>query len=329
MTTINTRGNAIKRMALGLVIVLLLAACASGPAATPGVAENPAGDAPEVISESNDESAGDTSVQPTPLVEPTPVPASPAATDTPETTVATEPAAPTDTPLSPPTSTPVQNPADTPAPDADAVVNSPSLNMRRGPGTAFEVVGNYSQGSPLKVLGRTADSSWIKVRASDGKEGWMASNLMTLNMALSQVAVAQAPQAPTAPPPAPQAGGAISAPVARSHESTTFSWAWNGGSQMGNQDWYFDIQIFQGSSQDPYQVLAAEPGVASFDNGVWYFDADFQPFCDSVWVVQIAKRDNGRFSGWTSPKSNRSPVGSYCVGSGDSGPAPTSCPGCG
>jgi hypothetical protein len=58
------------------------------------------------------------------------------------------------------------------------------------------------EGERLKVIGRTEGSDWLKIVTSDGQEGWVAAELVTVNTDLGPVAVAQAPSPPT-PKPAP------------------------------------------------------------------------------------------------------------------------------
>jgi hypothetical protein len=121
--------------------------------------------------------------------------------------------------------------------------------------------------------------------------------------------------------PARKATATIPAPKLNDYQNPTFSWTWNGARQMGNQDWYFDIQIYQATTQDPYNVIVAEPAKTKLVNGVYTYNEAVNAQCNSFWVVQIAKRVNGRFAGWVSPKSDRQPIG-ICRSEGGSNPAP-------
>ncbi len=142
-----------------------------------------------------------------------------------------------------------------------------------------------------------------------------------------------------APARAPKATATIPAPKLRDYQNPVFSWTWNGTKQMGKQDWYFDIQIYQATAQDPYHVVVAEPGKTKLENGIYSYNEAVRAQCNSFWVVQIAQRINGRFAGWVSPKSDRLPIGGSCGGGGGGGggdggsqpappPQPTKCPGC-
>jgi uncharacterized protein YraI len=139
---------------------------------------------------------------PTPMPTPTRTPKptftlAPTATDTPIPTNTPNVATPTDT-SSPPPPTPVPTP--TPIPQPEATVATKVLNVRSGPGTNYSRVKQVKEGERLKVTGRTGASDWLKIVTSDGKEGWVSAEFVTVNADLGPVAVAQAP--PT-PPPAP------------------------------------------------------------------------------------------------------------------------------
>jgi uncharacterized protein YraI len=105
---------------------------------------------------------------------------------------------PTDTPP-PPTSVPTP----TPIPQPEATVATKVLNVRSGPGTSYSRVKQVKEGERLKVIGRTQASDWLKILTSDGQEGWVSAELVTVNTDLGPVAVAQAPPAPTPVPATP------------------------------------------------------------------------------------------------------------------------------
>ncbi|NIO69754.1 MAG: SH3 domain-containing protein [Anaerolineae bacterium] len=141
---------------------------------------------------------------PTPVPTPTRTPKptftpAPAATDTPIPTNTPNVPPPTDTPSSPPT--PVPTP--TPIPQPEATVATEVLNIRSGPGTNYGRVRQAQEGERLEVIGRTEASDWLKILTSDGQEGWVAAEFVTVNTDLGPVAVAQAPPAPTPVPATP------------------------------------------------------------------------------------------------------------------------------
>jgi hypothetical protein len=120
-------------------------------------------------------------------------------------------AEPTQTPA--PTATPIEvaEAEATPVPnlDADAVVSGELLNVRQGPDTAYATVGQLAAGTALQVLAANADGTWIRVRATDGTEGWVFAGLCVINIDLADVPVEEV-EAPTPAPatPTPEAGQA-------------------------------------------------------------------------------------------------------------------------
>lgn len=135
---------------------------------------------------------------PTRTPKPTFTPA-PEATDTPIPTNTPDTPPPTDTPSTPPT--PVPTP--TPIPEPEATVATKILNVRSGPGTIYNKVRQVKEGERLKVVGRTETSDWLKIVTSDGQEGWVSAEFVTVNADLGPVAVAQAPPKPTPVPATP------------------------------------------------------------------------------------------------------------------------------
>jgi outer membrane protein assembly factor BamB len=79
------------------------------------------------------------------------------------------------------------------------MVKAQALNLRSGPGTEYDILGSYEQGMALEVIGRSSDGEWLKVRAPDGKEGWMALAYLQVNLPLEGLEVAQISPTPTPP----------------------------------------------------------------------------------------------------------------------------------
>ena len=55
-----------------------------------------------------------------------------------------------------------------PADAAKAVVNGPLVNVRRGPGTEYDVVTDVERGAEFDIVGRNADSSWWQICCVEG-----------------------------------------------------------------------------------------------------------------------------------------------------------------
>lgn len=71
----------------------------------------------------------------------------------------------------------------------DAVVNTASLNVRAYPGTGAPIVASVPQGTPLEVIGRLSDNSWLQVITPDQIQGWVFAQLLQINVDLSAVSV--------------------------------------------------------------------------------------------------------------------------------------------
>jgi uncharacterized protein YgiM (DUF1202 family) len=68
---------------------------------------------------------------------------------------------------------------------ASATVTTGTLNVRTGPGTGFDVVTTLNEGAYVTLIARNADQSWVKVRLSDGREGWASTALIESNVPFS------------------------------------------------------------------------------------------------------------------------------------------------
>ena len=179
-----------------LLTVIVLTACAA-PALTPDTAlvkptvVEPGATLPAMTPDpTSTPEAMDTPVATsTPTAEPT-------STATAEPTIT--PAA-TDTPA--PTATPTVAP--TPAPQVRAAGNN--VNVRRGPGTAFPVVGDLRAGKSLPVLAR-GPKGWLQVEMK-GKPAWIYSGVVEVVGPVD--GLTEAENIPTPPPtPTPQATAA-------------------------------------------------------------------------------------------------------------------------
>ncbi|MCB0114533.1 MAG: hypothetical protein KDD84_10600 [Caldilineaceae bacterium] len=161
---------------------------------------------------------------PRPTFTPTPVPAAAQPAEQPTVAVA-QPAAPTDTPVvvaaptdppaEAPTDTPVI-PTDTPAPqEAKAVINSPAVNVRSGPGTEYGLAGTAERGDEFVIQGKNAAGDWWQICCINGQSVWIASFLVDTSGPVDAVAVAaNIPTPPPAPPtPVPQPAAPTATPV--------------------------------------------------------------------------------------------------------------------
>lgn len=74
-----------------------------------------------------------------------------------------------------------------------AVVNTGALNVRVGPGIGYKVVDVAYRGHVVALLGRNSDATWAKVRLFNGQEGWVNSYLIDPTVAITSLAIVDAP----------------------------------------------------------------------------------------------------------------------------------------
>jgi uncharacterized protein YraI len=102
-----------------------------------------------------------------------------------------------------------------------AVVTTGALNVRSGSGPSYSAVTVVYQGSQLTLIGRNADSSWVKVRTPNGTEGWVNATLIQANVPISNLPVVDGSTTPT-PPTATNAVVTTGALNVRSGPSTAY-----------------------------------------------------------------------------------------------------------
>ncbi len=80
---------------------------------------------------------------------------------------------------------------DAPGPDLAAF-----FLVYTGPGFLYEPLDSVSEGQTLGILGRTADNRWVQVRLPNGREGWIAAEIIHLSADLANVPVVHGIAAP-------------------------------------------------------------------------------------------------------------------------------------
>ncbi len=93
-----------------------------------------------------------------------------------------------------PTRTPTRRPTATPK--ADAIITVDSGNLRSGPGTNYDVVGQVSKNQKIIITGKNEGGDWVSVKVGT-QQGWLSTSLLELNIALSGIKVASIPPTPT------------------------------------------------------------------------------------------------------------------------------------
>lgn len=97
----------------------------------------------------------------------------------------------------------------TPTPRPGAVVNTNSLNIRSGPDTVYSIVGSAAKGDKLAIEGQAYGCGWLKIKTTNGVEGWVSSELVDYELPCSQIPAASIPPTPI---PLPTATATKSAP---------------------------------------------------------------------------------------------------------------------
>ncbi len=68
-------------------------------------------------------------------------------------------------------------------------ITGDGLQVRVGPGTAFEVTASLAEGDEVNVLGRDEMGDWVKVGLDSGEEGWVAAEFVDVGGNLKAVPV--------------------------------------------------------------------------------------------------------------------------------------------
>ncbi|PJF40137.1 MAG: hypothetical protein CUN54_06425 [Phototrophicales bacterium] len=112
---------------------------------------------------------------------------------------------PVGTPIMPvATSTPLPTP--TPAATATpegvvATIRSNFQNVRSGPSTDFDILGQLPRGTQVQVIGANIDLSWIVIEFR-GQQAWLSRSILDTFGDLNSLPIIQSPPTPT-PPPTP------------------------------------------------------------------------------------------------------------------------------
>jgi hypothetical protein len=162
------------------------------------------------------------------------------------------------------TGTPVEftatpsGPTAAPTPWARVSANAEGLRLRQAPGTATDVVRQLPAGTPLTVVGRTADNAWLQVITPQGEKGWVAAGYLDLFATVSQLPVSGTSINPTAIP-------YISGITAHARQ------VFLAGQAMGNHDYAFSL-VGDSNTDNPAFLAPFDQG--GYDLGPY---ADLQP----------------------------------------------------
>jgi hypothetical protein len=136
------------------------------------------------------------------------------ATETPVPSPTPEPAGPTSTPTPDvETNRPERQSGPRPLPTPYVIVNSATLNGRRGPASTFERIGQAEKGAELMIMARTPDGAWWQVCCMANQPVWVSADLVEAKGPVESVPVVTPPPTPAPPPPAAPKPTATPAPT--------------------------------------------------------------------------------------------------------------------
>ncbi len=91
---------------------------------------------------------------------------------------------------------PTVQPTATPDGVVATVTGRPFQNVRSGPSTQFEVLGELNEGEVVRVIGANRENTWIVIDFR-GRQGWMSSGIMDIFGDLNSVPIIDSPPTPT------------------------------------------------------------------------------------------------------------------------------------
>lgn len=110
----------------------------------------------------------------------------------------------------PPPANPEPQPTATAA-GAIAVINSPQVNLRAGPGTQYSLAGEATRGTEFRIVGKNSAGDWWQICCMNDATVWIAAFLVDTSGPVDSVAVAA--DLP-APPPTATPRPVVAAPTA-------------------------------------------------------------------------------------------------------------------
>ena len=101
------------------------------------------------------------------------------------------------------TATPIPLPSVTLPPGAPwAAITARVLNVRKGPGTHYPVIGQLQQNDVVEITGKNADSSWLQIVYPTGTigRGWISASYVQVRGSPAAIPVVETPPPPTSTP---------------------------------------------------------------------------------------------------------------------------------
>jgi len=174
-----------------------------------GVVKAPTATATEVVAVVVPTDTPEPTSTPTATVEPTSMPEPLTPPPTAQPTSTTAPTATPEATPAPPTPQPTNTPLPPPTPAPPLVVVDGTYNVRSGPGTTYELLGQVQPGDILDVVARNEDTTWWQVCCLEGQNVWLFAELAPTQGVTSTVSVATNIAPSPTPAPLPTATPAL------------------------------------------------------------------------------------------------------------------------
>jgi uncharacterized protein YraI len=83
-----------------------------------------------------------------------------------------------------------------------AAITARVLNVRKGPGTNYPVIGQLQQNDVVEISGKNADSSWLQIVYPTGTigRGWVSASYAQVRGSPADIPVVETPPPPTPTP---------------------------------------------------------------------------------------------------------------------------------
>lgn len=82
-------------------------------------------------------------------------------------------------------------PKATPAPEARVSPTGGNLRLRQTPSTSGRILTRLAANTPLTIVARSINNTWLQVQTPDGTQGWVMAQYVIVNIDLSKVKVAR------------------------------------------------------------------------------------------------------------------------------------------
>jgi hypothetical protein len=184
----------------------------------------------------------------------------------------------------------------------------PELNLRAGPGTAYNRIGLLRQGDALDIQGRIASNEWIQVQPTALPTlGWVAAGpqYVTIYVDLTPIPILTPPSTPTPSQSVTSTGSTstvtpgYATPILTSPENGVGTlgafpplfWTWNGELR---EDEYFEVRVWH--EDLPYHAALGWVKQPQFD-----YNVSGERNGKYLWTVLIVKGKNPKLKDWIKP----------------------------